>query len=116
MPETALPVFRIGATRGWRALKLGELWQWFTALPARFIEAGKNLMIGLGDGILSGLVYVKDKITGAGAAVIGWFKEKLGIHSPSRVFAELGGFTMQGLEKGLNDGQRGPMNAVRATA
>src|SRR5262245_22266683 len=27
MPETALPVFRIGATRGWRSLKLGELWE-----------------------------------------------------------------------------------------
>jgi lipopolysaccharide transport system permease protein len=26
MPETALPVFEIGATRGWRSLKLGELW------------------------------------------------------------------------------------------
>lgn len=99
----------------WIKLKFGELWQWFTALPARFIEAGKNLMIGLGDGILSGLAYVKDKITGAGAAVIGWFKEKLGIHSPSRVFAELGGFTMQGLEQGLNDGQHGPLQAVLNT-
>ena len=27
MSETALPVFRIGATRGWRSLKLGEVWQ-----------------------------------------------------------------------------------------
>jgi len=27
MPETALPVFRIGATHGWRSLKLGEVWQ-----------------------------------------------------------------------------------------
>ena len=26
MPETALPVFRIGATRGWRSLKLVEVW------------------------------------------------------------------------------------------
>ena len=27
MPETALPVFRIEATQGWRSLKLGEVWQ-----------------------------------------------------------------------------------------
>jgi len=27
MPETTLPVFQIGATRGWRSLKLGEVWQ-----------------------------------------------------------------------------------------
>ena len=97
-------------------LKLGELWQWFSGLPARFIEAGKNLMIGLGDGIMSGLGYVKDKITGAGMAMVGWFKGKLGIHSPSRVFAELGGFTMQGLSDGLHAARHGPLNAVRATA
>jgi hypothetical protein len=42
---------------------------------------------------------VKGAITGAGEATIGWFKEKLGIHSPSRVFAELGGFTMAGLHQ-----------------
>jgi lipopolysaccharide transport system permease protein len=27
MPETTLPVFRIEATKGWRSLKLGEVWQ-----------------------------------------------------------------------------------------
>lgn len=27
MPESALPVFQIGPTRGWRSLKLGEVWQ-----------------------------------------------------------------------------------------
>ena len=27
MPETALPVFSIEATKGWRSLKLGEVWQ-----------------------------------------------------------------------------------------
>jgi lipopolysaccharide transport system permease protein len=27
MPEATLPVFEIGATRGWRSLKLGEVWQ-----------------------------------------------------------------------------------------
>ena len=97
-------------------LKLGELWQWFSGLPMRFIEAGKNLMIGLGDGIMSGLGYVKDKITGAGEAVISRFKAKLGIHSPSRVFAELGGFTMQGLQQGIMGGTDGPLNAVRDTA
>lgn len=97
-------------------LKLGELWQWFSGLPMRFIEAGKSLMIGLGDGIMSGLGYVKDKITGAGTSMIGWFKEKLGIHSPSRVFAALGGFTMQGLSDGLHAARHGPLNAVRTTA
>ena len=49
-------------------------------------------------------------------SVIGWFKQKLGIRSPSRVFAELGGFTMAGLAQGLDKGQAGPLGAVQSLA
>ena len=59
---------------------------------------------------------MKTAISGVGDSTVGWFKEKLGIHSPSRVFAELGGFTMQGLEQGLVGGQGGPLGAVTAMA
>jgi hypothetical protein len=55
---------------------------------------------------------VKNAIGSIGDSSIGWFKEKLGIHSPSRVFAELGGFTMEGLTKGLEGGQKGPLDAL----
>lgn len=81
-------------------------------IPARFTDFGGMLIDGLVNGITSSLGRVKDAITGAGGATIDWFKQKLGIHSPSRVFAELGGFTMQGLEKGLLSGQSGPLGAV----
>lgn len=84
----------------------------FAQVSARFIEFGANLMSGLVNGIKSGLGAVKDAITSAGGSVIGWFKEKLGIHSPSRVFAALGGFTMAGLEQGLREGQDGPLSTV----
>lgn len=86
------------------------------SIPTRFFELGANIMQGIGNGILSGLGYVKDALTGAGASMIGWFKEKLGIHSPSRVFAELGGFTMQGLTNGLQDGHVDAINSVKETA
>ncbi|RQS27999.1 hypothetical protein DIE03_20050 [Burkholderia sp. Bp8992] len=79
---------------------------------ARFVEFGANMMSGLVNGIKSGLGSVKDAIESAGGSVIGWFKEKLGIHSPSRVFAALGGFTMAGLDQGLREGQDGPLSTV----
>ena len=86
---------------------------WFgVELPGRFTEFGANILMGLANGITGALGSVKAAITGAGDATIGWFKEKLGIHSPSRVFAELGGFTMAGLEQGLTAGQGGPLGAV----
>lgn len=85
-------------------------------MPARFTDFGGMLLDGLVNGIKNKLGAVKEAITGAGDATIGWFKEKLGIHSPSRVFAELGGFTMAGLEQGLLGGQGGPLGAFTTLA
>lgn len=81
-------------------------------MPGKFSEFGSMLMQGMVQGITNGLTAVKDAITGAADSSITWFKEKLGIHSPSRVFAELGGYTMAGLEQGLANNQQGPLAAV----
>lgn len=81
-------------------------------LPARFSDLGGMLLDGLVTGIRNKLGAVKAAITEAGDSTIGWFKEKLDIHSPSRVFAELGGFTMAGLAQGITAGQSGPLAAV----
>ncbi|OLU22486.1 phage tail tape measure protein [Pseudomonas sp. PA15(2017)] len=85
-------------------------------LPARFTDFGGMLMQGLVRGITAGLGRVKDAITSAGGAAIGWFKQKLGIHSPSRVFAQLGGFTMAGLGQGLAKGEGAVLKQVASTA
>lgn len=81
-------------------------------LPNRFTEFGNMIVNGLVTGLMAGLGSVKTAISSIGDASIGWFKEKLGIHSPSRVFAELGGFTMAGLTQGLEGGQKGPLDAL----
>lgn len=85
-------------------------------LPSKFSDFGGMLMDGMVRGITEGLGRVKEAITGAGGAAIGWFKEKLGIHSPSRVFAELGGFTMAGLGQGLAAGEGGVLKQLAGTA
>ncbi|KVP62563.1 hypothetical protein WJ91_03080 [Burkholderia ubonensis] len=86
---------------------------WFGVdLPTRFTTFGQQILQGLANGISNSLGDVKAAIQSAGDSVISWFKEKLGIHSPSRVFAALGGFTMAGLEQGLRDGQAGPLSTV----
>ncbi|MCO7537634.1 phage tail tape measure protein [Pseudomonas asiatica] len=81
-------------------------------LPSRFTEFGGMIVNGLVNGLSAGLGAVKDTISSLGSSTIGWFKEKLGIHSPSRVFAELGGFTTEGLAQGLTNGAKQPLNAV----
>jgi hypothetical protein len=80
--------------------------QWFGIdMPAKFSEFGSNLVAGLVNGITSGLGAVKDAITNVAGSTVEWFKEKLGIHSPSRVFGELGGFITQGAAIGMESEQ-----------
>lgn len=81
-------------------------------LPARFTDFGGMLITGLVNGIKNAGGALKGAVVGAADSSINYFKEKLGIHSPSRVFAELGGFTMQGLAQGLKGGEGGPMQAL----
>jgi TP901 family phage tail tape measure protein len=82
------------------------LLSWFgVTLPAQFSTFGANMLDGLVNGITSRMGAVKDAIVGAGEAAVGWFKEKLGIHSPSRVFGELGGFISEGAAGGIDGGK-----------
>ncbi|MDD0998486.1 phage tail tape measure protein [Pseudomonas sp. TNT2022 ID1044] len=81
-------------------------------LPSRFTEFGNMLVNGLVNGLLAGLGQIKNAVSSIADSAINMFKEKLGIHSPSRVFTALGGFTMAGLTQGLQGGQDGPLGAI----
>lgn len=78
---------------------------WFRALPMQFAVFGANIVVGLVNGITNRLGAVKDAIVNVAASTVAWFKEKLGIHSPSRVFGELGGFVSQGAALGIQGEQ-----------
>jgi hypothetical protein len=77
-----------------------------------FTEIGRNLIQGLINGITSMLGAVAATITGVGSSLVTLLKAKLGIHSPSRVFAGLGGFVMAGLDQGLADNTAGPLQRI----
>ncbi|MET3723455.1 phage tail tape measure protein [Sphingomonas trueperi] len=99
---------------------VGLLIQGFTALLAwmrgplgqRMISAGGDIVRGIITGITGMLGRLKDTIVGAASAAASWFKSKLGIHSPSRVFASFGGFMMQGLDQGLARDQDRPVDRI----
>ena len=75
---------------------------WFGVdLPDSFTGFGKQILDGLVGGLVGGLKKVKDTIVNAGAKTIGWFKETLGIKSPSRVFMAAGNDTLEGYRRGL---------------
>lgn len=79
---------------------------WFgTDLPSKFTGFGAMIIEGLKNGILSKIQSVEAAISSAAERVIVKAKVVLGIHSPSRVFAGLGGYTMQGLALGISNNQ-----------
>lgn len=77
---------------------------------ALFKTAGTMIMQGLLGGIDPGVVLAKIRSIGSGA--ISTFKSVLGIRSPSRVFAGLGGYMMEGLSNGIEGGEGGPMSRL----
>lgn len=120
---TAIVVVIAGAAyliyRYWDQIRAGAVWAWdgvrgaiggalsfFSGLPAQFATFGSNIISGLVNGLTNGLGTVKDAIVNVASSTVAWFKEKLGIHSPSRVFGELGGFISQGAAIGM-EGEQG---------
>lgn len=85
-------------------------------LPSKFSEFGGNIIQGLINGFTNMFPNLTAAISGAANSVISTFKGLLGIHSPSRVFAGLGGDTMAGLEQGLAAGEGGPLSQLAGTA
>lgn len=72
------------------------------------------------DGLIGGLTgklgALRDRVTGMAGNVRGWFADVLDINSPSRVFTQLGGYTVDGLNRGL-DAQRGePARRIKEIA
>lgn len=97
----ALGVAAIALIKNWDGIK-----EYFSTL---FTDVGSNIINGLWSGISNGWQWLKDKVYGIAGSIADTVKEALGIRSPSRVFAELGSYTMEGFGIGLTDGQRGTM-------
>lgn len=64
---------------------------------------GRNIVQGLKDGIAGMWDNIKDWFNEKVNSLVGGVKRILGIHSPSKVFAGIGGFMAEGLGKGFSD-------------
>ena len=83
----------------------------FIAAGPQMAEAGKNLMRGLGNGLSSMVGELSTKVKGIGSTIVSAAKSALGIHSPSRVFRDIGLNTMLGYEEGI---EHEALNAQRS--
>jgi hypothetical protein len=77
-----------------------------------FASIGRNMIQGLINGLTGMLGALKSTVISAASSVANWFKSKLGIHSPSRVFMGLGNHVMAGLDQGLAAGTSAPLARI----
>ncbi|AOQ28144.1 tape measure protein [Mycobacterium phage DudeLittle] len=82
----------------------GKIKGWFDDAGSWLIEAGKNIVQGLINGIGSMISSAVSKAKELASGVKNAVTSFLGIHSPSKVFEELGVFTGQGYAIGLDKG------------
>lgn len=100
--------------RNWDGIKGGavQLWQditaafntgieWLASLPQRMIQIGADMIGGLIRGITGKLADLRGAITSVADSAANWFKGKLGISSPSRVFMQYGGWVSEGAALGI---------------
>lgn len=73
-----------------------------SGIPAIF-DVGKNIVEGLWNGIKNMGSWVTGKVKDFFGGIVGGVKNFLGIHSPSKVFAGIGGFMAEGLGEGFDD-------------
>jgi hypothetical protein len=75
----------------------------FKELPGAMLSVGKNIVIGLWDGIQNMASWLKDKVTGFFKNLVpSWAEKALGIASPSKVFANIGSNIINGLQSTFN--------------
>lgn len=79
-------------------------------------EAGKNLIRGLWEGISDKVSWVVEKVRGMGSRILSAIKGVFGIHSPSKEFAMIGDYLMQGLGNGVTDNAKYAISATQSVA
>ncbi|MDV6319581.1 phage tail tape measure protein [Chromohalobacter sp. HP20-39] len=111
----AVDLAKADASAAWEMVKALFDWSPIAAIKAAWSGLGTlggSLIDGLIGGIDEKWQALKDKVSGIGDFITGIFQDDQEIHSPSRVWARLGGHTMEGLAQGIDRGADGPLRGV----
>ncbi|QTF81450.1 tape measure protein [Mycobacterium phage TarsusIV] len=94
----------------------GKIKGWFDDAGSWLIDAGKNIVTGLINGIGSMIGSAVSKAKELAGSVKDAVTSFLGIHSPSKVFEQIGIFTGQGFQIGLDKGFQPALEQAKALA
>lgn len=76
------------------------------------VDVGKNIVKGIWDGMCAMIEWLVEKVKGFVDTIIDTAKSALGIASPSKVFAGIGEYTVEGFAKGVKSGAGLASNAL----
>ena len=85
-------------------------------IPEQFRSLGSAIVDGLMSGLTGKLADLRDRVVGMAGNVRSWFADVLDINSPSRVFTQLGGYTVDGLNQGLDAQRDEPARRIQEIA
>ena len=105
-----------GNIAGWVQDAMGSALDSLSNGANRAIQLGKDTAAGLGQGIRDGANRATESAANLANGVTSTVRGWLDIHSPSRVFAAIGGYVSQGLANGIEDDADGPVKQVRSLA
>ena len=88
-----------------------------SSLPSKMAEIGSNIVSGIWNGISSGWNWLTNKVSNLASSLLDAAKDALGIHSPSKEFAdEVGRWIMPGVGKGLDKSMPATLKDMKAKA
>ena len=88
-----------------------------SSLPSKMAEIGSNIVSGIWNGISSGWNWLTNKVSNLANSLLDAAKDALGIHSPSKEFAdEVGRWIMPGVGKGLDKSMPATLKDMKAKA
>ena len=85
----------------------------FTSMGSQFKDIGKNIVNGVWQGIQGMASWIRQKVSGFFSGIVSGVKNVLGIHSPSKVFAGIGGYMAEGLGQGFGDEMGAVQRSIR---
>lgn len=88
--------------------------KWFQSIPDQMRDVGRNLLMGLWNGISDKIAWLKSKVTGVVDTIQSGFTGKRGFdeHSPSKWSNGVAKYVMQGMADGFENGLPSLMDSV----
>lgn len=88
--------------------------KWFQSIPDQMRDVGRNLLMGLWNGVSDKVAWLKGKVSGVVDRIKSWFTGKNGFdeHSPSKWSNGVAKYVMQGMADGFENGLPSLMDSV----